>query len=57
MLLAQLEEEVGQGGLPTVLRRSQDEGATHLEVKIDKLQATMSALEGKLDRVLGGKGM
>ena len=34
-----------------------DARATHLEVKIDKLQATMSALEGKLDRVLGGKGM
>ena len=37
-----------------------DARATHLEVKIDKLQAsndqlhaTLSALEGKLDRVLG----
>ena len=29
----------------------------NVKLKIDKLQATMSALEGKLDRVLGGKGV
>ena len=72
-LLAIVEAGFGSLAPFSALIRSifRDARATHLEVKIDKLQAsndqlqasndqlhaTLSALEGKLDRVLGAVAM